>query len=464
MGATAPDVEAQRPAPADPASTAAPAVARSARAAWWAQEFEAQPNFCVEIGAELLMPPALEKPVSSSASIVDTILGTAIRGQAQTTGQVAMRLIPSDHTALFEFLARGQTSAQSQGVSGPVTVSSTSDARFAVLSRVSLDERHITFSPPKAAVNSRSQLHDVQVQTPILPGLLQSLAWRRAQRLQPQADAIAASRAKVRYEQAMNETLSGAIGRANQAYQENVREPLSSRAALWERARFTSTDDALQIQVLYGREHEPRAESPAPAMSRRHGALLELHESLPQNLAQRLLRGATVTDGQLAWLMKIALGEIPREAREFRLGEHLAPWSITLADDVPVEMHFRQGQVKIGVRIARLTIGERSQPMPAFIEATYLVRYSPSGPQLLRERAVQVEVDPYQPDPGVEELEFLSRKADSFFIPEIWFDGLVPPAGGPFDHFAQLSLAELQVTDGWFALGFSRDLEPLAVR
>ncbi len=179
------------------------------------------------------------------------------------------------------------------------------------------------------------------------------------------------------------------------------------------------------------------ADTAPPAPSGEHTLSLQLHESLVRNAGHMLLRGVTITDRDLAAWMKIALGEIPREAREYRLGEHLEPWSVTLADEHPLAADFADGQATVTLRTQGVTIDDRMTAARLAISVTYRLHLTSHGPRLVREGLARVAPDADGEEPAPREVtEFLARKANGFFISEIWFDGLVPPAGGQFERFA----------------------------
>jgi hypothetical protein len=56
----------------------------------------------------------------------------------------------------------------------------------------------------------------------------------------------------------------------------------------------------------------------------------------------------------------------------------------------------------------------------------------------------------------------LSQRFDAFFQPDIFFDGLSPPAGGSYAKLKDLKLTELRCENGWFTIGYDLD-EPSKV-
>lgn len=459
---------------ANPASTTAIEIARQIhwlrsagqgkelvselRSAW------AKPNFIGQIDVQTLMPKELDELVTDKSPVVDNILGTAIRGSAETQGKVSLRLVPSDDVGLFEIVLQGTTVAKTTGENGPAKIQSTSQSKFTAVTRVQITPEGLIANRPEAKATTRSNLNDLQVPRRMLPGfgegrsrVIESFARRRAEELQPQADSIAARHSEARYEKSMAEFVAQALEKTNQPFREKFRGPLLRIGALYESIRFSTTSDAVQMQVLYADRTELGADTSPPEFRGRHALSFQLHESLIRNAGHMLLRGATLTDRELAKSIKVAFGEIPREAREYRLGDHLEPWSITLAPEHPLIVDFAEDGSTIGVRVRRITIGETTTSVNLLVLAKYRLEPTSQGPRLARVGSVQVVSDPAQTErPSTEVLDFVSRKANAFFMTEAYFDGLVPPAGGPFDKYAQLSFKELIVKDGWLAIGFGR--------
>jgi hypothetical protein len=318
--------------------------------------------------------------------------------------------------------------------------------------------------PPEATAMTRSNTHDLQVPRQYFPGLgdgrmhfMERFARKKAEELKPQADAIAARRSEFRYEKAMADYVNEALEKTNRPYREKLRGPLLRVGALYESLTFSTTTSVVQARMLYADGSELGADTAPPQFDKPHALTFKLHESLLRNAGHMLLRGTTLKDRTLTKFIKGAMGEVPRDAREFRLGAHLEPWSITLADEHPLVADFASEGSTIGARIKRVTIADRKWPVELLVAAKYRIEPTPHGPCLKRIGGVQVVSNPTATvQPPTEIMEFLSLKASNFFLTEIWFDGLVPPAGGPFDKYAQLTFGELIVDNGWLALAFDQ--------
>jgi hypothetical protein len=429
----------------------------------------ASPNVLIEVRIDTLVPKEMDELVTDESPVVDQILGTDIRGQAKTQGRVAMRLVPNNDVAMFELILRGTTVARTYGVNGPAQMRTTSHSDFTTSTRVSIDDRGLRHEPPQASAVTRSNLQDLEVQRRMFAGfgdgrskLIERIARNKAEELQPQADEIAARHAEERYEQSMGEYVQKFLDRTNQPFTEKVRYPLIKNHALWEYAKFSSDTRFVRIRMLYADGQEPGAESPPPSFYRSHSFAFRLHESLFVNAGHMLLSGATLTDRRLASLMKVGLGEIPREAREYRLGAHMESWSVKLADEHPLMFQIHGGIATIGVRIREVTIAGHTTPASLIAVARYRLEGTPRGPRFVRLSKVAVAQDYAEADrPADDMFAFIERKANGFFVPEICFDGLVPPAGGAFDKYSQLRFTEMIVDQGWLALGFDR-IRPVA--
>ncbi len=213
-----------------------------------------RPNFLLQASADILIPEEIHEPITDDSPVVDNILGTAIRGKAHTDARVAMRLVTNDEAAQFELVLRGKTKVNSRGVNGPATLFSTSEGDFQAVTHVRFGDKGLTFDPPRATATSHSTVRDLRVPRRGLIArgdernhLVEGIARRKAEKLRPQADAIAVRHAEARYEKSMAEYVATFLERTNGPYRAHVLEPLAALNASWEYARFSSTDKFLRL-------------------------------------------------------------------------------------------------------------------------------------------------------------------------------------------------------------------------
>src|SRR5262249_28582813 len=82
---------------------------------------------------------------------------------------------------------------------------------------------------------------------------------------------------------------------------------------------------------------------------------------------------------------------------------------------------------------------------------------TPDGPRLARVGDLVVEFAEGRPlyEPFEEQFrDFLRRKFSGVFLSEIYFDGLMPPAGGSWGKLRRLNLTQLASGQGWFSIGY----------
>jgi hypothetical protein len=118
--------------------------------------------------------------------------------------------------------------------------------------------------------------------------------------------------------------------------------------------------------------------------------------------------------------------------------------------------------------IDRTTRGARRFDRPLAISAKYALEKTRDGPRLVRQGEVAVDFLEDEDDaaetadqPNIEPIEaelkqFLLRKFNGVFLAELYFDGLMPPAGGSWGKLRSLDLKQLTSRDGWLALGYER--------
>jgi hypothetical protein len=96
---------------------------------------------------------------------------------------------------------------------------------------------------------------------------------------------------------------------------------------------------------------------------------------------------------------------------------------------------------------------------PLTIRVAYTPQITRDGPLLVRLGEVALEftdpADERADDPAQTGFrQFLRRKFAGVFPAELYFDGLMPPAGGLWARLRSLNLTQFTSRDGWLALGY----------
>ncbi len=423
-----------------------PQLVRQVRQRYW------QPNL-YGYASQKLMAAGVSDVIDELQNVNENILGTSLHGVARMRGQVGVRLVPAKEVASFDIEMSGVAAGNNVGYNGPVTICSYGETQVFSQKRVYLDDRGLTSAYAQARCSTNSTINSIAARSE----LIRKIAWRRAGRLKPQSESIAARRAEVRVSRRMDAQTASMLTEANQQFDERARKPLLRWNAYPRQVQFQTDHDHLQVQVLHATPYQIAAPEPPPTDHRRQDFGVQLHESIVANFAESLLGGRTLTDERLVDLLTEAGAEVPEE---LEISDDKDPWSISFSSDQPVSAKFREGRVRIGVRGRRFTRGEQEVRNTIEISASYQLETMATGTRLTREGDVVVEYVP-QRRLSISEVAmktFLARKFDALFKQEIVTEGLSLP--GRWQRAGTLFLDQIASQNQWLSLGWKIPEEP----
>jgi hypothetical protein len=119
---------------------------------------------------------------------------------------------------------------------------------------------------------------------------------------------------------------------------------------------------------------------------------------------------------------------------------------------------FEDEQVRIAFHVAGATRGDEVLERPLTVSVAYTLEITRDGPHLVRAGDVRLAFDDAESATDSRSdafLQFLTRKFNGLFPADLYFDGLIPPAGGEWSRLYKLSLSQLSATNGWFAIGYT---------
>jgi hypothetical protein len=120
--------------------------------------------------------------------IADFILGSYTRGVAWSQGKVSFHVVPNPERGLVEVLMHGQSACpENIAERRRIAVYSSADTSIRATKRLFIDDRGLEFAPAVALCATNLQISDVEANR----RLVERLAWRRANRLAPQAEQFA---------------------------------------------------------------------------------------------------------------------------------------------------------------------------------------------------------------------------------------------------------------------------------
>ncbi len=411
----------------------------------------ARPNFYLEISARLARANA-EQPVHEELPVRDCILGTFIQGTAQTSGQVALNLIPDDRQARMMIDFVGTAVSRNTGINRGMRVYSVGNTSIRASKQVIITADGIQVEPAQVQCQTATEITGIGHPS----CLVRKIAWCQAQRQRPQAEQQANVRAEQRVAGQIDERVEEMLAEARQKFQENLRNPLVRRGEFPAVFRCLSTADALSITLLQANRAQLGAWRHVPAQPAEADLTLRVHESFVGNFSEALLAGITLTDERLVQLLEENDREVPEE---LRITPDKDPWSITFASRQPVRVEFRGDTITITVRGRQFTRGSQTVTAEMDIWATYKVERNAEGIRLTRQGDVQAEYTRggFESAARIAVKTLMRKKFEALFTPEFQGEGIQLPRRGRQEASAsvpRLKLSALEMSDGWLCMGW----------
>ena len=416
-----------------------------------------RPNILLEVH-ESLLAQAVNRPVDQMMPVDEVVLGTRVRGNGHTQGNVRLDFVPSPDRAAFDLVFDATNIAHTRGSQGPVTVNSRGVTNLGARRRFFLDEYTASASPVQASASTDSTVTGIAVNSRFGKRMIQKIASRKIAETMPQAEAIAEGRARDRLRRQFQEQTEPALAQFRDQFQEKVRGPLEKQGLYPEMLHMNTTDTTLAITARKSTASQLAAASMPPAAAAGTLISARVHESAINNMLEEKLGGRMITQadvGQMALegktQMPESLGSDPDQK----------PWAVTFAKYRPVTVAVDDGRVKVMVRGDKFVSGDRSFP-GMDIWATYAIATSSQGLHLIREGDVQIYPPGFKPG-GSEKLSMaetslrriLQKRFDKLWkqvidIPDLPLQGELASAG-------PLPMQQLVARkDGWVVAGWRR--------
>ncbi len=404
-----------------------------------------RPNAHIYIRSQFLSK-AVDRAVLEPSPVRDNILGTNIFGQACLVGNLHMKTIPCQDHARMKVELVGNVSSNTNGYQKSVTVHSLGNTSVYAHKTLDLTPDVLCGTPAIACCDTQTKI--CSITSSKLPGLIEPIAWKKAAKQMPQAEAIASQRAEARIEKRMNEESLELIANNNQRLRE-LKYPLVRRDALPE-LKFSTTDSHLFATAKRAGVGQVGGFDSPPNVSLAWDITGQVHETAVVNYGEAYLGGVTITDEKLARIVKERTGSVPEE---LQLSPDKDPWSITFANEAPLRARFENDQVKLTIRGRRFTRGENAIADTIEISATYDVAISPTGSELKRQGEVGVEFVNRKVLGAQQTVfkTFLRRKFEALFKEEITGTGFA--LKGDFERFGKLQLKHVVMDKGWATAG-----------
>jgi hypothetical protein len=420
-----------------------------------------RPNLFVQFSQDMIRT-GIETDIEEHTYVRENILGTAIRGPATLKGRISIDLVPSSAGAAIDLVMTGVTHSNNSGRNGPVSIQSTGLTTVDARKRVVIDAEGLSLQRARAACRTSSRIHNISAKC----GAVERVAWKRARKTKSQVEAIASRRASRRVATQMDSEVAEVLTPAKELFADRFRNPLIRRGGFPQQFLLSTCEDHLFIQALQAAADQLAAPDEPPELTAAHDVAARIHQSLVGNLSQAYLGGVTWTDERIAELAERLTGDVPPALERMR---DEPSWSITFANERPLDARFNDNQITMILRARRFTRGDQELRENIEISAVYGIEKTEQASRLTRLGEVEVQFgDAKSLSVGNVAIKtFVRNKFESLFQDEFQSDGVALP--GRWRMAGKMRLDQLRCDGGWLVLGWHQptfaDLDDrLAVR
>ena len=391
----------------------------------------------------------MARKVNETNWIAETVMGASTQGAAYTAGDVSLGFVPNRQRGTLEIRLQGNVNMPSMTAQRrQITAYSSSQTSLRATKQVQIDEKGLSLLPALAACNTSMQLQDIEAQS----RLIERLAWRRATRMIPEAEASANQRAQSEVTSKLDEQGAAMLSGVNDTFLNKVCAPLLRADALPTLMRFWTDESHLRLSFSQWNDRQLAAASPAPQFPDDYDMGVGAHESMINNFTEVLLGGLTTRDEGWRHVVEVMTGSSPRP---LWVHDRTPRWTATFQEQRPFLVKFDDNRACFTLRLAKVTVGERTYEHPVEVEARMIPRITEAGGALFREGDLEIRLAPgMESQAAAEYRRFLESKIGAVFPPEMYFDGLAAPNGGTIGRLRQVHMCEMRCQDGWMTLGY----------
>ncbi len=370
-----------------------------------------------------------------------------------TVGHTSARLSPDPAKGAFDVVFEAVNCSQNMGYHHPVCIQSSGSSRLSACKRFWIDSQGLHALPAAACVQVASCISDIKAVNG--KKFIERIAWHKALKQEPQADAIAASHGQYRLDQRVDAEAVTMLDKANADYEAKVHGPLSERRAFPRQLAFSTTAEVLQVSGVVAAAGQLAAPTAAPPLAGQPEISLRLHESSINNIAATVLTGMRLSDEMLQRTAQDLLGTVPERLKP---DQNQEPFTIVFPKEQPITVSFADNGMTITLRGQQFLVGERTRTATN-VMASYKFVKTQQGFKAVRQGELQFFAPGKRPGGprGVSqeaEWKALQRKFGKLFAPEILFNGFTP--AGKLAAAGKLVPVELAARDGWLIVGWSR--------
>ncbi len=352
-----------------------------------------RPNLRISLSRQLIARNVEGDVVDDVMPVNDCILKSTVVGQGVTNGRKLLTLIADDERAVIETVFKGSTHSKTTAYQGPVAVFTDGVTQLSASKRIYLSEAGVEAAPAEACAQTSTTFTGM-----CAPRMLERIAWKKAYKQKGSAEYVAARLAEQKLKRRVESEGAEAIAKLQDGFEGRFRRPMRDYGMMPELLKFATNSEAMQIVARMADRYQLAAvaEAPSPAAG---DLVVQIHESLVNNVGHQLLSGMTMREESLrTWAterMKLKLDPPPADSEPVAVAFPAAM--------APVAVEFDQDEIVIVIRGERIYKNDEliSRKLKSVdITARYQIRRDGGPLKLVRQGEVQVLPTGYKPEEG----------------------------------------------------------------
>ncbi|MEZ6135654.1 MAG: hypothetical protein R3C53_12160 [Pirellulaceae bacterium] len=395
---------------------------------------------------ETLLNRLLMRQVAEPNPVDECILGTRILGRACMAGVVSADVVPMLNGVSMRLNLSGTMTSQNKGYNRGVVFNTTGTSPVFATKQIFITPSGISSAPASASTNLQSEIQSIEHRLRIV----RRIAKKKAAQQKPQADLIAQgrlqSKVQTQYDQQVNEQLAQASGQLSTLQAAGQRPEIRRIGLPRPTLAIHSTDSTVNGQVVQAAAHQLTTTSQCtisqPASSE---IVVEAHQSAAINALDILMGGRTIRSENIDEYVQQITGQVSEEVKREAAGE---PWTLTFASFRPIEVELDNDQVKLILRVTKMT--RRAQVLNDSLTIT--VTYQPSYRDGVLTMTRVGDIDISGRGTRATALRaFLKRKLEETFKEQVATKRL--DLKQQFPNAPELVINSIKIDGGWVQVG-----------
>ncbi len=246
-----------------------------------------------------LLNRMMPKQKPTVAPVSDRIAGAKVRGQARTTTQLRVRLVPDPDAWHFNLEAFGKIYSDTRSDTWPARIRNAAKMQYQGHKEITLDGQGLHATPAQASAQGRNELIGVDSQLdpiPIVGSLLRNMARQKHKKSRPTALRQAKAKVVRQVKGRMDATLGQKLEMFEQKFRDKVLAPIEDLALLAEPLDMYTTQERAVMQLRLANPGQLAAHTLRPLAPSDSVLSLQMHETALNNAMMGLgLNGRRMT-------------------------------------------------------------------------------------------------------------------------------------------------------------------------